>query len=75
MEALEKEYNELSQRDVENTVADNVQNLLSELTYEENTIQNEDPLNIEKPKVLINNFLLLMTREGRQSNEFREHNI
>ena len=55
MGALEKEYNELSQRDVENTVADNIQNLLSDLVYEEDNIQNDDPLNIEKPKVSINN--------------------
>ena len=75
MDTLEKEYNELSQRDVENTVAGSIQNLLSDLTYEEKIIQNEDIVNIEKPKVSIVKFLLLITRESRQSNEFKESNI
>ena len=69
MGALEKEYNELSQRDVDNTVADNIQNLLSDLVYEEDNIQNDDPLNIEKPKVSINNsFCSWLEKTGNQTN-------
>ena len=75
MEALEKEYNELSQRDVENTVADSIRNLLSDLIYEENTTQNVDLLTIEKPKVSFYTSLSFMIRGNRQLNEIKECSI
>ena len=75
MEALEKEYNELSQRDVENTVADSIRNLLSDLIYDENTTQNVDLLTIEKPKVSFYTSLSFMIRGNKQLNEIKECSI